>query len=404
MAKKAILALVLIALVLIGGGLQASEPYTASSLEAVAEPHRFAVARWEVSHLAGSLFQIPRSAEVPSVRDPVELVRSYFQQSGDIGWLRLQLELKKVGDTEQYTIKGELLDLEQKQSQDKGEVMAVLESQFIDSLREHGLDTSLLWGNIRFVFPPLRFEMQPLPQVLIVSPRDQIATVYSDLLRPDLTPEEAEAIEAEVAKLGYSGLVEHIGGLATYPSLLPDTMSLEGALSTIAHEWAHQFLFFYPLGRQYNTTYEMTIINETTADIIGNEIGQDLYRLYGANVEGSQVTEQSSTAGETGFNFYRAMRETRLTVDSLLAEGKTEEAEQYMEERRLYINAQGYWIRKLNQAYFAFHGSYGEGPAASSPIGGQLRALREQSTSLGEFVRKVAGISSYEGFQALVPK
>ena len=47
-----------------------------------------------------------------------------------------------------------------------------------------------------------------------------------------------------------------------------------------------------------------------------------------------------------------------------------------MEARRQELVKQGYAIRKLNQAYFAFHGSYAVGTGATDPIGGKLRALR----------------------------
>jgi hypothetical protein len=49
------------------------------------------------------------------------------------------------------------------------------------------------------------------------------------------------------------------------------------------------------------------------------------------------------------------MHVTRLTVDELLAEGKIDEAESYMEERRRIFWDNGFQhLRKLNQAYFAF--------------------------------------------------
>jgi len=44
----------------------------------------------------------------------------------------------------------------------------------------------------------------------------------------------------------------------------------------------------------------------------------------------------------------------------------------------------GYYIRKLNQAYFAFYGAYADvpgGPAGEDPVGPAVRALRSQSQS-----------------------
>ena len=76
------------------------------------------------------------------------------------------------------------------------------------------------------------------------------------------------------------------------------------------------------------------------------------------------------------FGFNEEMRETRLRVDELLANGKVGEAEAYMEERRLFFVENGYPIRRLNQAYFAFQGTYAENAASSSPIAGQLNRFR----------------------------
>ena len=96
------------------------------------------------------------------------------------------------------------------------------------------------------------------------------------------------------------------------------------------------------------------------------------------------------------------MRATRLRTEELLAAGLIDEAERYMEERRLFLADNGYHIRKLNQAYFAFHGSYADSAASISPIDGQLRAIREMSDSLGDFVRTVAAVSSHDEFLELL--
>ena len=76
-----------------------------------------------------------------------------------------------------------------------------------------------------------------------------------------------------------------------------------------------------------------------------------------------------------------------------------EEAEQYMEARRQMFVAHGYRIRKLNQAYFAFHGIYGRDPASVSPIAADLEELRAQSESVSEFLNKVARMKSYTELQ-----
>ncbi|MFN3982104.1 MAG: hypothetical protein ACK4SA_17145, partial [Caldilinea sp.] len=53
-------------------------------------------------------------------------------------------------------------------------------------------------------------------------------------------------------------------------------------------------------------------------------------------------------------------------------------------------------IRKLNQAYFAFHGSYGTGAAATSPIGPKMEELRSLTPDVRTFLAIVRGFTSIE--------
>ncbi len=95
------------------------------------------------------------------------------------------------------------------------------------------------------------------------------------------------------------------------------------------------------------------------------------------------------------------MRETRVQTDELLAAGKIDEAEAYMEQRRQLFVANGHFIRKLNQAYFAFYGAYnaepGGAPAAGrDPVGPAVQRLRQRSASLGDFLRAMATVQRYD--------
>jgi hypothetical protein len=141
----------------------------------------------------------------------------------------------------------------------------------------------------------------------------------------------------------------------------------------------------------------MTNLNESAADVVSEEIADKVLQIYGI-----KRGKKKDVADEKGFSFNKEMRQIRLTVDELLASGEVEKAEQFMEERRQFLVSQGYHIRKLNQAYFAFHGSYAESPASSSPIPGELKTLRQRYASLAEFVRAISGVTSYEEFKALL--
>ena len=62
-------------------------------------------------------------------------------------------------------------------------------------------------------------------------------------------------------------------------------------------------------------------------------------------------------------------------------------------------------IRKLNQAYFAFHGAYADvpgGAAGEDPVGPAVRALRAQSDSLADFVNTIAWMTSFEQLQQAI--
>ena len=101
------------------------------------------------------------------------------------------------------------------------------------------------------------------------------------------------------------------------------------------------------------------------------------------------------------FNFRTTMRTTRLKVDKLLAAGKVDEAERYMESQRLLFVQNGYPLRRLNQAYFAFHGSYGSSAAASTSttaagpaLAPLVEKLRAQQPTVAAFLRTVRSITT----------
>ena len=90
---------------------------------------------------------------------------------------------------------------------------------------------------------------------------------------------------------------------------------------------------------------------------------------------------------------------------NFLAAGKTDEAESYMEQRRQFLWDNGYQIRKLNQAYFAFHGAYADEPggaAGNDPVGPAVRALREKSATLFEFINRMAWFTSFDQLQRAI--
>jgi hypothetical protein len=254
--------------------------------------------------------------------------------------------------------------------------------------------------------------MTPLPSILVVSPRERIAQISHVSLAPGINVVEQEALESEVYnELDRSALVVPIGGVGLYPSMVLESSDLSWVLETFAHEWAHHWLTLHPLGISYAANPAMRTINETVASLFGDEVGaQVLARYYPELVpppapDPGPAEEESPPPDPPPFDFRAEMAATRVEADRLLAAGQVEEAEAYMEARQAFFWDNGYRIRKINQAYFAFYGAYADQPGAtgSDPIGPAVNEVRAQSTSLRAFMDEVAGITSLEGLLSLVP-
>ena len=78
------------------------------------------------------------------------------------------------------------------------------------------------------LIPELLFHATPLPYALIVSPRDVIRQDVNISLRTDLSLDEMIQLEEQVSKgLNVSALVEEVGGIGTYPTMIQESSDLE---------------------------------------------------------------------------------------------------------------------------------------------------------------------------------
>ena len=265
-----------------------------------------------------------------------------------------------------------------------------------------------------FVWPPVDFRIDSPPKLLVTSPRNEIRRVEGILIDPDISVEETLRIERELAELhDVSALIIQTGGLASFPSVVP-MVDLQRLMDIASHEWLHGHLIFYPLGRSYFVDGEMRSVNETLSDLFGREIGQRVYakitdqpyvapvrpETASVNWNSGKALEEKENLDQFSFNLF--MSETRDRTDNLLLDGLVEEAEAYMETRRIQLLDYGYSIRKINQAYFAFHGTYGESPSSASPIARYIWDLREQVDTVGDLVKMLRGLKTYEQFEQLL--
>jgi hypothetical protein len=288
---------------------------------------------------------------------------------------------------------------------------SALQSQLSEALAQLGLTTA---GQ---PLPPTLYHVSSTPLALIVAPRDHIHQIANVSVLPTLTLDEQIKLEDEVAQsLDVSTLVVGIGGVGVYPTMVTETTDLRWMLETIAHEWTHNYLNVRPLGLNYSTTPELRTMNETTASIAGSEVGNYVLQKYYPEMLTSSPSRSLISLDKTflpsngfddppPFDFRAEMHETRVTADEMLAQGKIKEAEAYMETRRQLFWDNGYLLRKLNQAYFAFHGAYADvpgGAAGEDPVGPAVRALREQSDSLEDFINTIAWMTSFEQLQEAI--
>jgi hypothetical protein len=290
---------------------------------------------------------------------------------------------------------------------------AVIQNQVSLILEEEGLASG---GQ---PVPDVLYHSTPLPMALIVSPRDRIEQTANISIETNLTVDEQAALENQVDKeINASSLVVPIGGVGVYPTMVMRSTDMRWVLEVVAHEWTHNYLTLRPLGLLYDDSNELRTMNETTASIAGNEIGSlVLERFYPELISASNPTSQlvafpndhpdPRDLPRPTFDFREEMHETRITVDDLLANGKIEEAESYMEARRLVFLQHGYLLRKINQAYFAFYGAYADvpgGAAGEDPVGPAVRALRAQSTSLADFINRISWMTTFEQLQQATAK
>jgi len=291
---------------------------------------------------------------------------------------------------------------------------------FAESVLQSQLSEVLVDLNLTAIgqpLPPVLYHNSPTPLALIVSSRNKIEQTANISILPTMTLEDQISLENKVSEsLDVSTLVVRIGGVGVYPTMVMETTDLPWMLNTVAHEWAHNYLNLRPLGLNYSTTPELRTMNETTASIVGDEVGQIVTQTYYPEFFASKPSGSLTLANDhflpsslfddpPPFDFRAEMHETRVRADELLAEGKIEEAEAYMEARRQFFWEHGYLLRKLNQAYFAFHGAYADipgGAAGEDPVGPAVRALRAQSASLEDFINTISWMTSFEQLQEAI--
>ena len=376
---------------------------------------------WTIKALGIKLEQVALGVEsyLPSSQHS-DIVLDYLDLVGEISVKEAQLTdiYANPGITNPFTssvdLRDELSQLYNRHAQMQPLVEEIIQYQIATVAAEAGLG---LGGE---TLPPVLYHTTPLPLALIISPRDVIRQDANISISPELTIDQMNELEEKVDQnLNVSSLVVRVGGIGLYPTMVMQTTDINWLIEVISHEWVHNFLTLRPLGMNYLTDAQMRVINETVAGMAGKELGLAVIARYYPDFlpepppptptpapPGAQPTPQP-TSEPPVFDYRAEMHITRLEVDRLLAEGKVEEAESYMELRRRFFWENGYHIRKLNQAFFAFHGAYADQPggaagASEDPVGDAVRILRANSASLAEFLNRISWMWTFEQLQRAV--
>ncbi|RME77608.1 MAG: hypothetical protein D6784_03400 [Chloroflexi bacterium] len=401
--------------VLFGVGPSATPPRHALTVQLaeVTAPYRFDFVNWESYALLDELNRRLSPPPVPAdTAAQTALVEAFLAREATRADLERQLKRLYALCPQRHAngcSAAQARQLAQLQSrQDRLTVWQTRLAPLVETILARQTETILrdegfVW--LGMVFPPVAFRFVDPPTALIISPRARIENRYFVPLRPGLDIPTRERIESALDRRGdISSYVTDIGGLGSYPTMVIYHDSLTYLTETIAHEWTHNYLFTFPtnIAWGYQTFPRLTTINETTAEIVGQEISRKLItRFYPDWVDKlPPLDEAGQPAPRPPSEFDLALRRIRRYVDQLLAGGKIEEAESYMEAERQKLVAKGYSLRKLNQAYFAFHGSYAASPASIDPTGPQLRQLRAASPSLQAFLNRVGWLNSYQDYLA----
>jgi hypothetical protein len=406
MKRKSIITVFILIISILAGSCQQPDDFN-RTLNGIINPYRFSIAEWELKTLTSELEGVIFSGREYTVEDSL-IVVNYFKLLEDISQLDFQISYYRdtIEKQDLSALQKQLKDLKQESDTLKKVVEGIIELQIRDILNQ--LD--LYWYNdiigLNISFPPVNFSLESPPHLLVVSPRENITRMKEIILLQDLSIDEINYIETEIDKLGYSSIVLGLGGMATFPAFVYNNAGLEYTISTAVEEWFHQYFFFKPAGFLYAFNLlgiykdsDISTINETIAGIVSDEIASMVYSKYYSRYYENVTFEYLQG---NGFDFYEEMRNIRIAVDIFLANGDIEQAEAFMEEKRLYILSQGYYIRRLNQAYFAFYGTYAGSPSSVNPIGEILWDLRNSSANVTDFINITSGIRNMNDLHKLM--
>lgn len=357
-------------------------------------PYEYHLWKWEANTLLDNAFARLGIGPDPNDAEGLAAVQNYF---------RLTSQLRAQNEAETPDLN--LIDtLTSERAAYENDVERLVERYIDDAVTSAGLQRGLpLFAGVRITWPPPDFELTSPPRLLIRSPRNVIKRDGDTLLKNGLSLRDIENIERRADSKDSVSLVISIGGLAAYPAIVRDDRSFDSLLDTASHEWVHHYLAFVPLGQQWGKGGDAATLNETTANIAGREIANLIRGRHPISLpDGEDGRAPAAPAPTVDFN--KEMHDLRLQLDTLLKDGRVDEAETLMEAKRLFLADHGITIRKLNQAYFAFYDTYADGPASSNPIGPKIETVWQLTNDVGLFLKSMREVTSVRDLDATISR
>ncbi|MDM8529201.1 hypothetical protein QUF58_13480 [Anaerolineales bacterium HSG24] len=372
-------------------------------IDRITQAYQFDFVNWEteaiVEEIGRQLYQRTLGEDMTDQQD---IVRTFLEQQQRIA--ELEREIRRIYansdsiSTDAVGPETRLAILQAAQRDIIYQVETILAQQAEVILSEQGFTI------VGQTVPPVSFRLIEPPTFLIISPRERIERQQTLNLKPGLNDAYREEIEAILDQRGdVSSYVTNIGGMGSYPAMVIRYGYMPYLADVIIHEWTHNYLFTFQSNMAWGfvDNPRLHTLNETTSTLVGEELSRELILRYYPEWADQLPPLDQKTGQPKPFEpseYHLTMRRIRQTTDELLAAGKIEEAEMFMEEERQKLVEKGHNLRKLNQAYFAFHGSYALSPGSVDPTGQHIRQLRASSPSLKSFVDRMGRINSYDEY------
>jgi len=237
-------------------------------LNPIVKHYRFSIAGWEFNTFFEKAKQLFTGKNKTTQTD-TEITNQYISLSNQINDLKGQ-----INDTNQSELQSRIDNLQQQQNNLTGTVEDIIKRQVTEVLSEMGIyQPWYKYVKLKFTFPPPDFKLETPPHLLVISPRDKIESLKDVLLAENMSLDQITSLETNVDKLNVSSLVVDLGGVGTYPNIVSSDSDFQYIIETCAHEWAHAYLAFTPLGSRYvlniaglSHNDDITTMNETVAD------------------------------------------------------------------------------------------------------------------------------------------